>query len=178
MATDSVLSKTRTDSRPCGLRVTSSPRASWSSWRSCPPTPGSSFHQVVGAAPPPEAGGRGREEFLGADNIKNGVTKLTGKGNIFKAIASEAIDAAGHHDTRMTSRSRCTNGSTTSSRAVWPASAAPCRRSCRSSRRRARPPPFIGLFGTVWGIYTPLVAIASRGQASNRQRWPVAWVRR
>jgi biopolymer transport protein ExbB len=42
------------------------------------------------------------KNFWAADNIRNGVTKLTGKGNIFKAIASEAIDAAGHHDTRMT----------------------------------------------------------------------------
>ena len=42
------------------------------------------------------------KNFWAADNIKNGVTKLTGKGNIFKAIASEAIDSAEHHDSRMT----------------------------------------------------------------------------
>ena len=42
------------------------------------------------------------KNFWAADNIKNGVNKLTGKGNIFKAIASEAIDSAEHHDSRMT----------------------------------------------------------------------------
>ena len=35
-------------------------------------------------------------------DINTGVNKLTGKGNIFKGIASEAIDAAEHHDTRLT----------------------------------------------------------------------------
>ena len=35
--------------------------------------------------------------FWQAENIKAGNAKLTGKGNVFKGIASEAIDAAEHH---------------------------------------------------------------------------------
>jgi biopolymer transport protein ExbB len=42
------------------------------------------------------------KNFWAADNIKTGVAKLTGKGNIFKAMAAEAIDAAEHHDERLT----------------------------------------------------------------------------
>ena len=42
------------------------------------------------------------KSFWAADNIKSGLGKLTGKGNIFKAIAAEAIDAAEHHDSRLT----------------------------------------------------------------------------
>jgi biopolymer transport protein ExbB len=40
--------------------------------------------------------------FWQAENIKAGVAKLTGKGNVFKGIAAEAIDAAEHHDERLT----------------------------------------------------------------------------
>jgi hypothetical protein len=41
-----------------------------------------------------------------------------------------------------------------------------CRTAWRSSRPSARPRPFVGLFGTVWGIYNALVKIGVSGQAS------------
>ena len=106
------------------------------------------------------------KNFWAADNIKNGVGKLTGKGNIFKAIASEAIDAAEHHDTRMTqsvplhewidnviARGVARIGSALSTQLPFLATT-------------GSTAPFIGLFGTVWGIYHALVAIGVAGQAS------------
>ena len=42
------------------------------------------------------------KNFWADDNIKAGLSKLSGKGNIFKGMAAEAIDAAEHHDTRLT----------------------------------------------------------------------------
>jgi len=106
------------------------------------------------------------KNFWGADNIKNGVGKLTGKGNIFKAIASEAIDAAAHHDTRMTqqvplhewidnviARGVARIGSALQTQLPFLATT-------------GSTAPFIGLFGTVWGIYHALVAIGVAGQAS------------
>ena len=106
------------------------------------------------------------KQFWAADNIKTGVNKLTGKGNIFKGIASEAIDAAEHHDTRLTQQvplhewidnvmaravGRINNALTTS---------LPFLATTGSTA------PFIGLFGTVWGIYHALVNIGIAGQAS------------
>jgi biopolymer transport protein ExbB len=106
------------------------------------------------------------KQFWGADNIQNGVGKLTGKGNIFKAIASEAIDAASHHDTRMTqavplhewidnviARGVARIGSALQTQLPFLATT-------------GSTAPFIGLFGTVWGIYHALVAIGVAGQAS------------
>jgi biopolymer transport protein ExbB len=113
--------------------------------------------------------GQAREaekNFWAADNIKSGVTKLTGKGNVFHAIASEAIDAAEHHDSRMTQEvplhewidnviargvARIGNALTTQ---------LPFLATTGSTA------PFIGLFGTVWGIYHALVSIGVAGQAS------------
>ena len=104
--------------------------------------------------------------FWSAENIKAGVAKLSGKGNIFKGIASEAIDAAEHHDERLTQQvplhewidnvmaravGRISNGLATQ---------LPFLATTGSTA------PFIGLFGTVWGIYHALVAIGIAGQAS------------
>jgi biopolymer transport protein ExbB len=107
------------------------------------------------------------KNFWAADNIKNGVTKLTGKGNVFKAVASEAIDAAQHHGTSGMTESvplhewidnviargvaRIGNALTTQ---------LPFLATTGSTA------PFIGLFGTVWGIYHALVSIGVAGQAS------------
>jgi biopolymer transport protein ExbB len=106
------------------------------------------------------------KHFWAAENIKNGVGKLTGKGNIFKAIASEAIDAAEHHDSRMTeevplhewidnviARGVARIGNALQTQLPFLATT-------------GSTAPFIGLFGTVWGIYHALVSIGVAGQAS------------
>ena len=106
------------------------------------------------------------KNFWAADNIKNGVNKLTGKGNIFKAIASEAIDSAEHHDSRMTqqvplhewidnviARGVARIGSALTTQLPFLATT-------------GSTAPFIGLFGTVIGILRALVKIGASGQAS------------
>jgi len=106
------------------------------------------------------------KSFWAADNIKSGVTKLTGKGNVFHAIASEAIDAAEHHDSRMAqvvplhewidnviARGVARIGSALTTQLPFLATT-------------GSTAPFIGLFGTVWGIYHALVSIGVAGQAS------------
>jgi len=106
------------------------------------------------------------KNFWAADNIKTGVNKLSGKGNIFKAMAAEAIDAAEHHDERLTqqvplhewidnvlARATARINSALSTQLPFLATT-------------GSTAPFIGLFGTVWGIYHALVAIGVAGQAS------------
>jgi biopolymer transport protein ExbB len=106
------------------------------------------------------------KNFWAADNIKAGVNKLTGKGNVFKVMAAEAIDAAEHHDERLTqqvplhewidnvlARATARIGNALSTQLPFLATT-------------GSTAPFIGLFGTVWGIYHALVAIGVAGQAS------------
>ena len=106
------------------------------------------------------------KNFWAAENIKTGVNKLTGKGNVFKAIASEAIDAAEHHDSKMT-------GSVPLHEWIDNVIARGVARICSALSTQlpflattGSTAPFIGLFGTVWGIYHALVAIGVAGQAS------------
>jgi biopolymer transport protein ExbB len=106
------------------------------------------------------------KQFWAADNIKNGVGKLTGKGNIFKAIASEAIDAAEHHDTRMTQQVPLHEWiDNVIARGVARIASA-LQTQLPFLATTGSTAPFIGLFGTVWGIYHALVAIGVAGQAS------------
>ena len=114
------------------------------------------------------------KNFWAADNIKTGLSKLSGKGNIFKGMAAEAIDAAEHHDTRLTqqvplhewidnvlARATARINSALSTQLPFLATT-------------GSTAPFIGLFGTVWGIYHALVAIGIAGQASiDRVAGPV-----
>ncbi|HEX6571632.1 MAG TPA: MotA/TolQ/ExbB proton channel family protein, partial [Steroidobacteraceae bacterium] len=106
------------------------------------------------------------KQFWAADNIKAGVNKLTGKGNIFKAMAAEAIDAAEHHDERLTqqvplhewidnvlARATARIGSALSTQLPFLATT-------------GSTAPFIGLFGTVWGIMSSFHGISSQGSAS------------
>lgn len=103
--------------------------------------------------------------FWTAGNLREGVSKL-GKDNVFKMVTEDGLRAAQHHEGRLTDQiplhewitvslyrsvdsinSRLTNGlavlATTGSTA-----------------------PFVGLFGTVWGIYNALISISLAGQAS------------
>ena len=106
------------------------------------------------------------KSFWSAENIKAGLNKLSGKGNIFKGIASEAIDAAEHHDERLTQQVPLHEWiDNVLARAVGRinnrlATQLPFLATTGSTA------PFIGLFGTVWGIYHALVAIGIAGQAS------------
>jgi len=106
------------------------------------------------------------KNFWAADNIKNGVGKLTGKGNIFRAIASEAIDSAQHHDSRMTQEVPLHEWiDNVIARGVARIGSA-LQTSLPFLATTGSTAPFIGLFGTVWGIYHALVAIGVAGQAS------------
>ena len=106
------------------------------------------------------------KNFWAADNIKNGVGKLTGKGNIFRAIASEAIDSAEHHDSRMTQEVPLHEWiDNVIARGVARIGSA-LQTSLPFLATTGSTAPFIGLFGTVWGIYHALTAIGIAGQAS------------
>jgi len=109
------------------------------------------------------------KNFWAADNIKNGVTKLTGKGNIFKAVASEAIDAAEHHDSRLTQQVPLHEWiDNVIARGVARISSAlstqlPFLATTGSTA------PFIGLFGTVWASTTPSCrSVSPARRASTR----------
>jgi biopolymer transport protein ExbB len=105
--------------------------------------------------------------------VKDGVERLK-KGDDFRNIAEDGLRAASHHDGRLTDRidlhEWITMSLTRSSESVQSklSSGLPFLATVGSTA------PFVGLFGTVWGIYHALVAIGISGQASiDRVAGPV-----
>ena len=104
--------------------------------------------------------------FWSAGSLREGVDRLKGKDHAFRIIAEDGVRAAEHHEGRLTDQIPLHE---------W--IAASLQRSVDTLINRlgtglsflattGSTAPFIGLFGTVWGIYHALIAIGLAGQAS------------
>jgi biopolymer transport protein ExbB len=104
--------------------------------------------------------------FWTAGSLKDGVAKLTGKDNVFRMIAEDGMRAAHHHEGRLTDQIPLHE---------W--IAVTLQRSVDSVTSRLQgglailattgsTAPFIGLMGTVYGIYNALIRITLAGQAN------------
>ena len=105
------------------------------------------------------------KQFWTAPSIKDGVERLK-KGDDFRFIAEDGLRAASHHDGRLTDRIDLHEWITMS-----------LQRSVDQVQTRLQSglgllatvgsvAPFVGLFGTVWGILNALEGIGIAGQAS------------
>ena len=105
------------------------------------------------------------KHFWKAGSIQEGVNKLH-KDNAFRFIAQTALDAGRHNEGAMTGKIE---------RETWVTTQ--IQRSADNVEDRLQDglallatvgstAPFVGLFGTVWGIYHALTAIGIAGQAS------------
>lgn len=105
------------------------------------------------------------KQFWTAPSIKDGVERLK-KGDDFRGIAEDGLRAASHHEGRLTDRI---------DRHEWITMSLARSADEVNSRLQSglwflatvgSAAPFVGLFGTVWGIYHALIAIGIAGQAS------------
>ena len=110
------------------------------------------------------------KSFWTAGSIQEGIGKLKGKINPFRDIAQDGIQAVEHHR-RSTARDVASNIEL----ADWVRTHIDKRTSMLQSSLQSgmvvlasvgATAPFVGLFGTVWGIYHALISISIAGQAS------------
>jgi len=105
------------------------------------------------------------KQFWTAPSVKDGVERLK-KGDEFRGIAEDGLRASSHHDGRLTDRIDLNEWITMT-----------LQRSTEQVQSRlsnglgllatvGSTAPFVGLFGTVWGILNALVGIGIAGQAS------------
>jgi biopolymer transport protein ExbB len=108
--------------------------------------------------------------FWTAGTVNEGVAKLKGKANPFRDIAQDGISALEHHR-KGASRDVTSNIEA----ADWVRSHIDKRTTMLQSSLQSgmvvlasvgATAPFVGLFGTVWGIYHALISISIAGQAS------------
>jgi biopolymer transport protein ExbB len=110
------------------------------------------------------------KNFWSAGSLQEGIGKLKGKMNPFRDIAQDGLQAVDHHR-RSTARD-VTSGIELSD---WVESHIERRTNMLQSSLQSgmvvlasvgATSPFVGLFGTVWGIYNALISISIAGQAS------------
>ena len=110
------------------------------------------------------------KNFFSAGSMQEGITKLKGKINPFRDIAQDGLQAADHH--RKSTARDVSSGIDFN---TWVQSHIDMRTSMLQSSLQSgmvvlasvgATSPFVGLFGTVWGIYHALISISIAGQAS------------
>ena len=110
------------------------------------------------------------KQFWTAGSMNEGIAKLKGKINPFRDIAQDGLQAVEHHR-KSVGRDVASNIEL----ADWVSSHIDKRTSMLQSSLQSgmvvlasvgATSPFVGLFGTVWGIYHALISISIAGQAS------------
>jgi len=105
------------------------------------------------------------KQFWTAPSIKDGVERLK-KGDDFRNIAEDGLRAASHHEGRLTDRIDLHEWITMSLMRSADVVNAKLSSGLWFLATVGSASPFVGLFGTVWGIYHALIAIGIAGQAS------------
>jgi biopolymer transport protein ExbB len=113
------------------------------------------------------------KQFWTAGSIKEAVERLK-KGDDFRNLAEDGLRAVGHHDGRLTDRIDLHEWITMSLQRSSDVVRAKLQSGMPFLATVGSTAPFVGLFGTVWGIYHALIAIGIAGQASiDRVAGPV-----
>jgi biopolymer transport protein ExbB len=117
-----------------------------------------------------KAANEAEKSFFSAGTMQEGISRLKGKINPFRDIAQDGVSAIEHHrkttardvtsnielgpwvESHITRRTEMLQSSLQSGMVVLASVGATS--------------PFVGLFGTVWGIYHALISISIAGQAS------------
>jgi biopolymer transport protein ExbB len=105
------------------------------------------------------------KNFWSAPTLKDGVERLK-KGDDFRNIAEDGLRAASHHDGRLTDRIDLHEWITLSLQRSVETVNSKLQSGLAFLATVGSTAPFVGLFGTVWGIYHALIAIGLAGQAS------------
>jgi biopolymer transport protein ExbB len=105
------------------------------------------------------------KNFWNAATVKDGVERLK-KGDDFRNIAEDGLRAASHHDGRLTDRIDLHEWITMSLQRSVEVVNSKLQSGLAFLATVGSTAPFVGLFGTVWGIYHALIAIGLAGQAS------------
>jgi biopolymer transport protein ExbB len=120
-----------------------------------------------------QAAKQAEQKFWTAGSIKEAVDRLP-KNDPFRMIAEDGMRAASHHEGRLTDRIDLHEWITMSLQRSADGINSNLTSGLAFLATVGSTAPFVGLFGTVWGIYHALVAIGVSGQASiDRVAGPV-----
>ncbi|MGA7541039.1 MAG: MotA/TolQ/ExbB proton channel family protein [Steroidobacteraceae bacterium] len=105
------------------------------------------------------------KQFWSAPSLKEGVERLK-KGDYFRLIAEDGLRAVSHHEGRLTDRIDMHEWITMSLQRSVDQVNSNMSKGMSALATIGSTAPFVGLFGTVWGVMNALIAIGLAGQAS------------
>lgn len=105
-------------------------------------------------------------EFWTGSSLAASAEKLSGNGNAFRAIVDSAIKASEHHEGKLTDRVPLADWISGNLQRNVDRMHNDLQGGLSFLASVGSTAPFVGLFGTVWGIYHALIAIGIAGQAS------------
>ena len=105
------------------------------------------------------------KQFWSAPSIKDGVERLK-KGDNFRIVAEDGLRAVSHHEGRLTDRIDMHEWITMSLQRSVDQVNSNMSKGLGFLATVGSSAPFVGLFGTVWGVMNALIAIGLAGQAS------------
>ena len=104
--------------------------------------------------------------FWAGRSLQDGIGTLTDPDNAFRTIAEQGVNAAKHHEGRLTDQIPLHEWITQSLQRAVDSVSNQLQGGLSFLATVGSTAPFVGLFGTVWGIYHALIAIGIAGQAS------------
>jgi biopolymer transport protein ExbB len=105
------------------------------------------------------------KQFWSAPSLKDGVERLK-KGDNFRAIAEDGLRSVSHHEGRLTDRIDIHEWVTMSLQRSVDQVNSNMSKGLGFLATVGSSAPFVGLFGTVWGVMTTLITIGLSGQPS------------
>jgi biopolymer transport protein ExbB len=105
-------------------------------------------------------------DFWTGNSLNDGLQKLTGNGNVFRAMVESGIKASEHHEGKLTAHVPVAEWISGKLQQNVDRMTNDLQRGLSFLASVGSTAPFVGLFGTVWGIYHALIAIGVAGQAS------------
>ena len=105
------------------------------------------------------------QQFWRSASIKDGASKLPEK-NVYRMVVEDGLSSAQHHDGKLTDQIDLHEWVTMSLQRAVESVNSELQTGLAFLATVGSTAPFVGLFGTVWGIYHALIAIGIAGQAS------------
>ena len=105
------------------------------------------------------------KQFWSAPSVKEGVDRLK-KGDNFRAVAEDGLRAVSHHEGRLTDRIDMHEWVTMSLQRSVDQVNSNMQKGLGFLATVGSSAPFVGLFGTVWGVMTTLITIGLSGNPS------------
>ena len=107
-----------------------------------------------------------QKNFWNASSLREGASALKGKDHAFKMIVDNGLRATEHHDGRLTDQIPLTEWVTMSLARSQEQLNSNLAKGLSFLATVGSTSPFVGLFGTVWGILNALTTIGTSGDAS------------